>query len=112
MGDTHHSDESVLLSGTDEIEIANAEKQLHTLLSASTMGEMIEAVSRGIKHRSLKVRETCSVAKDQKFKSISRCWFAKTKDRHGDGVSMDGTKFIIQNMLVWVKLAEGKNFVS
>ena len=58
MGDTHHSDESVLLSGTDEIETANAEKQLHTLLSASTMGEMIEVVARGMKHLSFKARET------------------------------------------------------
>ena len=55
------------------------------------MGEMIEAVARGMKHLSLKGRETGSVTKDQKFKSISERWFMKTKERHRDDVSVDGS---------------------
>ena len=70
-----HSDDSALLSGTDKMETAKAAKQLRNLLSASTLGEMIEFVSRGMKLLNLKGRETGSVTKDQKFKSISESWF-------------------------------------
>ena len=56
-----HSDDSALLSGTDEMETAKAAKQLCDLLSASMLGEMIEFVSRGVELLNLKGRETGSV---------------------------------------------------
>ena len=93
MGVTQHSDESVVLSGTDERETVNGAKQLCTLLSVSIVGEMIEVVARGMKHLHLKGRETCSVTKDQKIKSICESWCTKANDRHRDHVSVDGSKF-------------------
>jgi hypothetical protein len=72
------------------------------------LGEMIEFVSRGMKLLNLKERETGSVAKDQKFKSISGHWFTEVNDRIEDGNNVDGLTYIEQNTLVRVKLVEEK----
>ena len=90
------------------METANAAKQLCNLLSASMLGEMIEFVSRGMKLLNLKGRETGSMAKDQKFKSISEHWFTKAKDRNEDGDNVDGLTYIERNTLVSIKLVEEK----
>ena len=100
-------DETDLLSGNDELDTTGASRQLRNLLSASTMGQMLDIATRGIQLLHLKNREVGSVTKDQKFKSISERWFTKTKEIDGSGDN-DGLQYIERNSLVRTRLVEGK----
>ena len=104
-GDNH--DDTALLSGNNEQDTTDASKQLRKLLSASTMGQMLEAARNGMQLLHLKRREVGSVTKDQKFKSISERWFTKSKEKDGTGDN-DGLQYIDRNSLVRVKVTEGK----
>jgi hypothetical protein len=105
---SQNNDDQALLSGADEIDTTEAAKQLRNLFSASALGDMLESVARGMALLSLKGRESGSVTKDQKFKSISERWFTKAKDRDNADDNVDGLKYIERNTLVRIKLVEGK----
>lgn len=64
-----------------ELDTAEASIQLYNLLSASLIGQMIEAVRQGMHFLNLKRRGMGSVTKDNKFKSLSECWFTKKREK-------------------------------